>query len=47
MLEDRALVLNRSWTAISTTSVRRAVVLLVRGAAVVVHPTTYQLHSWE
>ena len=47
MLEDRALVLNRSWTAISTTSVRRAVVLLVRGAAGVVHPTTYQLHSWE
>lgn len=47
MLEDRALVLNRSWTAISTTSVRRAVVLLVRGAAGVVHPTTYQLHTWE
>lgn len=47
MLEDRALVLNRSWTAISTTSVRRAVVLLVRGAAGVVHPSTFQLFSWE
>lgn len=47
MLEDRALVLNRSWTAISTTSVRRAVVLLVRGVAGVVHPTTYQVHSWD
>jgi 5-methylcytosine-specific restriction endonuclease McrA len=47
VLEDRALVLNRSWTPISTTSVRRAVVLVVRGAAGVVHPDTFLVHSWD
>ena len=47
MLDERALVLNRSWTPISTTSVRRALVLIVRGAAGVVHPATYQVHSWD
>jgi 5-methylcytosine-specific restriction endonuclease McrA len=47
VLEERALVLNRSWAPISTTSVRRAVVLVVRGAAGVVHPETFQIHSWD
>jgi 5-methylcytosine-specific restriction endonuclease McrA len=47
MLEDRALVLNRSWTAISTTSVRRALVLVVRGAAGVVHPETFGVADWD
>jgi 5-methylcytosine-specific restriction endonuclease McrA len=47
MLEDRALVLNRSWTAISTTSVRRAICLVVRGAAGVVHPETFGVADWD
>ena len=47
MLEDRALVLNRSWTAISTTSVRRALVLVVRGAAGIVHPETFGVADWN
>ena len=47
MLDERALVLNRSWTAISTTSVRRAIVLIVRGAAGVVHPETYLVAGWD
>ena len=47
MLEQRALVLNRSWAPISTTSVRRALVLVVRGAAGVVHPETFCVHSWD
>src|SRR6188768_2257454 len=47
VLDERALVLNRSWTPISTTSVRRAIVLVVRGAAGVVHPETYHVQSWS
>ena len=47
MLDERALVLNRSWTPISTTSVRRAIVLVVRGGAGVVHPETYAVHAWD
>lgn len=47
VLEDRALVLNRSWAPITTTSVRRALVLVVRGAAGVVHPETFRVHSWD
>lgn len=47
MLDERALVLNRSWTPISTTSVRRALVLVVRGAAGVVHPESFHVHSWD
>lgn len=47
MLDERALVLNRSWAPISTTSVRRAIVLVVRGAAGIVHPETYQVAGWE
>src|SRR5438552_4509106 len=47
MLENRALVLNRSWTPISTTSVRRAIVLVVRGAAGVVDPQTCEVDGWE
>ena len=47
MLEDRTLVLNRSWTAISTTSVKRAVLLVARGAAGVVHPETFHVNEWD
>jgi 5-methylcytosine-specific restriction endonuclease McrA len=47
MLEARALVLNRSWTPISTTSVRRAITLVVRGAAGVVDPETCEVDGFE
>ncbi|HVG94150.1 MAG TPA: HNH endonuclease [Planctomycetota bacterium] len=47
MLEERALVLNKSWTPISTTSVRRAIVLVVRGAAGIVDPETYSVQTWS
>ena len=42
-LTHRALVLNRSWLAISTTSVRDALVLLYKGAARAVRPETFEL----
>jgi 5-methylcytosine-specific restriction endonuclease McrA len=47
MLDERTLVLNRHWAPISTTSVRRALVLVVRGAAGVVHPETLHVASWD
>ena len=47
MLDERTLVLNRHWAPISTTSVRRALVLVVRGAAGVVHPETLHVSSWD
>lgn len=45
----RTLVLNRHWAAVSTTTVRRALVLLCRESAQVICPETYQvfdLGSW-
>jgi 5-methylcytosine-specific restriction endonuclease McrA len=47
MLDRRTLVLNRSWTPISTTSVRRAILLLARGVAGAVHPETYEVAAWD
>jgi 5-methylcytosine-specific restriction endonuclease McrA len=47
MLDGRALVLNRSWVPVSTTSVRRAVLLMARGVAGAVHPETYEVASWD
>lgn len=47
VLDRRTLVLNRSWLPISTTTVRRAVLLMARGAAGAVHPETYELSCWE
>ncbi|MCA9410876.1 MAG: HNH endonuclease [Candidatus Omnitrophica bacterium] len=49
ILTQPTLVLNRSWQAICTTSVRHAIVLLYRGRAKVISPDTYELHdidSW-
>lgn len=45
-LQQHALVLNRSWIPIGTTTVRRAMVLLAGGTARVVELQTYQLHSF-
>ena len=48
-LAERALVLNRSWAAVSTTSVRHALVLVYRQVARIICPDTYQtydLNDW-
>jgi 5-methylcytosine-specific restriction endonuclease McrA len=47
MLDSRSLVLNRSWMPISTTTVRRALLLVVRGVAGIVHPETYEVADWD
>ena len=47
MLDERSLVLNRSWVPISTTTVRRAVLLMSRGIAGAVHPETYEVSDWD
>lgn len=47
MLEQKTLVLNRSWVPITLTTVRRAVVLLAMGAARAVHPATYEVADWN
>ncbi len=49
MLNEPTLVLNRSWVAISTTSVRTALSLVYRDVARVIQPETYETHdltSW-
>jgi 5-methylcytosine-specific restriction endonuclease McrA len=49
MLETPTLVLNKHWTAVATTTVRQAIVLLCREAARVICPETYEifdLDSW-
>jgi 5-methylcytosine-specific restriction endonuclease McrA len=47
VLSHQSLVLNRSWSAIATTSVRRALGLLFTGAAKVVQPDTYEVHEFH
>lgn len=47
MLDQRALVLNRHWVPIGTTSVRTALCLLYREAARAVHPEDYTLHDFD
>lgn len=47
VLSQPALVLNRSWTAIATVPVRKALRLIYTGAAKVIRPDTYELHSFE
>jgi len=49
-LSQPALVLNRSWQAICTTSVRHAIVLVYTGRAKIIAPDTFELHdlnSWS
>ncbi len=47
VLSQPALVLNRSWVAIATTSVRHALGLVFNGAAKAVRPETYEMYSFE
>jgi 5-methylcytosine-specific restriction endonuclease McrA len=43
LLGGRTLVLNRHWAAVSTTTVRRAMVLLCRASAAVICPETFEV----
>ena len=46
MLDRKTLVLNRSWSPVTTTTVRCAIVLMARGAAGAVDPGTFELSDW-
>ena len=49
MIKGHALVLNKHWTPVATTSVRTALVLLCRETASVICPETYEavnLDEW-
>jgi 5-methylcytosine-specific restriction endonuclease McrA len=47
VLDERALVLNRSWMAITTTTIRRAVTLTYQDAARILCPHTYEVHDFD
>jgi len=47
LLSDQTLVLNRSWSAIATTTVREALSMLFTGAARAIEPETYQIHEFD
>ena len=45
MLDLPTLVLNKNWTAVRTTTVRQAVILLCRSAARIICPTSYEIYD--
>jgi 5-methylcytosine-specific restriction endonuclease McrA len=50
VLQRAALVLNRNWSPIQTTTVQTAISLVAKGAALVIEPETFRthdLHSWN
>ena len=47
MLSDRVLVLNRSWTAVNISTVRRAVALVYQGYARVVDAADYATYDFD
>ena len=47
ILDQRTLVLNRSWLAITTTTVRHALTMVYQRAAKVVCPATYEIHDFD
>lgn len=47
ILNDQTLVLNRSWTAISTTSVREALGMIFTGSARAVETDTFSMHAFD
>jgi 5-methylcytosine-specific restriction endonuclease McrA len=47
VLSQPALVLNRSWTAIATTTVREAVTMLFKGSARAIHTDTFEAHEFH
>ena len=46
-LDQKTLVLNRSWHAIHVTTVRRALALLYQDTAKVVSPDTFEMHDFQ
>jgi 5-methylcytosine-specific restriction endonuclease McrA len=46
VLDQRTLVLNRSWVAIDTTTVRKALVWMYRGLARAIEPKSYAVHDF-
>lgn len=46
-LNAPVLVLNKSWVAVGTTTVRNGLCAIARGAAVGLCPESYQLYDWE
>jgi len=47
VLDQRTLVLNRSWIAIDTTTVRKALVWMYRGMARAIAPDTFETHDFS
>jgi 5-methylcytosine-specific restriction endonuclease McrA len=47
VLNDATLVLNRSWTVVNTTTVRRALTLAVKNVAKIIVPETFEVHDFE
>jgi 5-methylcytosine-specific restriction endonuclease McrA len=47
VLDDRTLVLNRSWLAVNVTTVRRALTLAYIGCARVIQPDTFETHDFD
>lgn len=47
MLDQPTLVLNRSWVAISTTTVRNALAMVYRDVARIIQPNTYETFDFE
>ena len=47
VLSQPTLVLNESWTAIHTVTVRRALRLVFNGSAKAVNPDSYEAHTFE
>jgi 5-methylcytosine-specific restriction endonuclease McrA len=47
MLDRSVLVLNKSWTPIAITTVKRSFSLVFQDHALIVHPDTYEMHNFE
>jgi 5-methylcytosine-specific restriction endonuclease McrA len=47
MLDRSVLVLNKSWTPIAITTVKRGFSLVFQNHANIVHPETYEMHTFE
>lgn len=47
MLDRSVLVLNKGWTPIAITTVKRSFSLVFQDHALIVHPETYEMHNFE
>jgi 5-methylcytosine-specific restriction endonuclease McrA len=47
MLDRSVLVLNKSWVPIAITTVKRGFSLVFQAHASIIHPETYEMHSFE